>query len=98
IMLGGVVLLAGALWVTGRATVRTVYRPAPWRSSEWIVVASALATVAIFLFPVPGVERASLYFTPYPTLGVPDLSLVLGVATWGLLAPALLLLTTPADT
>lgn len=40
---------AAALILASRARVRTVYRPAPWRGVEWLVVASGVCTAAVFM-------------------------------------------------
>lgn len=90
----GVVLVLFALWRAGRRQVHTVYRPAPWRAQEWLVTMGALVTGAVFLLPLPGLDRSSLFYYPYPSLPVPDLSLAIGVATWGLLGPALVMMAT----
>ncbi len=42
----GSVILAVSLFAGGRRTVRTRYRPDPWRAPEWVVSASGLAAVA----------------------------------------------------
>ena len=53
-------------------------------------IVSALASLAalIFLLPLPGLDRSTLAYYPYPALSLPGFALLLGVATWGLLAPA----------
>jgi hypothetical protein len=52
-------------------------------------------TALAFLLPVPG--HATIYYTPYPALTPPEFALVVGVAMWGLLAPAAVwMVTTPA--
>jgi len=88
----GLILLGAVIWQAGRATIRTEYRPAPWDADEWCVAILAAITAAIFLLPLPGIDRASLYYTPYPALAMPIFSPLFGVATWGLLGPALVLL------
>jgi hypothetical protein len=35
--------------------------------------------------PIPG--RATIFYTPYPTLMPPEFALTMGMAMWGLLAP-----------
>lgn len=92
LLLGGILLLLLSIWQAGRATVRSEYRPAPWGADEWIVVACAAMTAIVFLLPIPGMDRSSLYYTPYPALALPDFSPLLGAALWGLLAPAVILL------
>lgn len=88
LMTGGVLLLAGMLWQIGRRHPHTVYRPEPWTWAGGVVVAGALLAVGLFVLPLPGLERASIFYYPYPTLHVPEFNIWLGLGTWGLLAPA----------
>jgi energy-coupling factor transport system permease protein len=94
---GGILLLMGigvialALHHAGRRHPHTVYRKRRLQPGDWIVIGAALATALLFLVPLPGVNRASLYYMPYPEVTLPTLSVVLGAATWGLLAPAAVL-------
>lgn len=87
----GLVLMGGTLWQAGRRHPHTVYRKRPLQPRDWSVIGAALATAGLFLFPVPGIDRASLYYLPYPQVTLPSLSLALGAATWGLLMPAAVL-------
>jgi energy-coupling factor transport system permease protein len=89
VMLSGAALLGFAVWLAGREHRHTVYRPAPWRGRDWVVTSLAAATTLVFLLPLPWIERGSLAWDPYPTVELPGFSLILGVATWGLLGPAL---------
>jgi energy-coupling factor transport system permease protein len=91
LLLVGIALVGLAIWRAGSSTPRTTYRPAPWGPREWIVALAALATALIFLLPLP-VDRSSLFYTPYPVLTLPPWSALFGFATWGLLAPAFVLL------
>lgn len=91
LLLVGIALVALAIWRAGRATPRTTYRPAPWGAREWSVALAALATALLFLLPLP-VDRSSLFYTPYPLFTLPPWSPLFGFATWGLLAPAFVLL------
>jgi energy-coupling factor transport system permease protein len=90
----GALLVMASLWITGSAVPHTVYRPAPWRAVDWLVVAGAALTAVVFLLPLPGMERSSLYYYPYPSLTMPELSIWIGVATWGLLMPAVVMMWT----
>jgi energy-coupling factor transport system permease protein len=92
VLLAGAVLVVGAIWVAGRRRPHTVYRPAPWRIQEWLVAGGATVTAAAFLLPLPWLDRSSILYSPYPALSLPSFSLALGMATWGLLAPAVVLL------
>lgn len=86
----GGLCVAAALWLLGRRIRRTVYRPQPWTAASGLLVAGALLTAAVFLLPLPGLDRASLNWTPYPVLKPPvvDWMIVAG-ATLGLLTPVL---------
>ncbi len=91
--LGGVLLLAGiglvfgALWVVGRRTPHTVYRPDKWTVPDWWALAGALVVTAVFLLPLPGLNRDSILYYPYPRLQVPAFNALIGGATLGLLVP-----------
>ena len=98
----GAVLVVASVWRAGRSVPHTVYRPAPWRSVDWLVVAGASVTAGVFLLPLPGLDRSSLFYYPYPSLEIPEFSLWIGMSTWGLLAPAVVLMavgmrTSPGD-
>jgi energy-coupling factor transport system permease protein len=88
VWLAGVVLVLGTLWLVGRRTPHTVYRPEPWRWPEWSVTASALLAAGLFVFPWPGLDRSSIFYYPYPALTWPGFDLALGAATVGLATPA----------
>jgi energy-coupling factor transport system permease protein len=91
LVLGGVGLVIILLWLVGRRSVRTHYRPAPLQATDWAVIGGALATALLFLLPWPGLDRAALFFYPYPALTMPGVGLPLALATWGLLTPAFVL-------
>lgn len=86
----GLGLLLAGLWWIGRRQPQTIYRPAPFRRQDWLVSGTALGAVAIFL--LPWLDRASLFYYPYPRLGLPGFDPLYGLATWGLLTPAFVLL------
>ena len=52
------------------------------------MIAGALLAAGAFLVPWPGLDRSSIFYYPYPRLTAPTFSLILGLATWGLLVPA----------
>lgn len=87
LLAGGAVLIAG-LAAQGRTVRRTVYRPRPWTGRDWLVALSAAVAVAAYLAPY---SRASLAWSPYPQLALPQVDLVVVLATLGLLTPAALL-------
>ncbi|MBU6352191.1 MAG: hypothetical protein KGS73_18810 [Chloroflexi bacterium] len=87
-MAGGGAALLFALWYAGRQHPYTVYRPQPWQRRDWIVLAGALLAAGAYLLPI--FDRSTLFYSPYPTLTGPALDWRIGLATAGLLFPALL--------
>ena len=88
LMLAGVGLIVGVLRRLGRRFPRTTYRPTPWTGRDWAIVAGA-AVVAI-VFSLPGLDRTALIYYPYPKLTAPGFAPLIGIASLGLLGPALL--------
>jgi energy-coupling factor transport system permease protein len=84
----GVTLIVVMLWAVGRQVPRTTYRQEAWTRRDWAVLAAAVVALAAFV--LPGVDRAVLYYNPYPALSLPNFDPVFAVATLGLLAPAFL--------
>lgn len=89
LLLVGLGLLVGGIRLAGRAHPHTVYRATPWQPADWAVAGAAGVAALLFLLPMPGFDRSSLAYYPYPALTWPGFSLVLVVATWGLLGPAI---------
>lgn len=87
LLLGGGLALAG-LWRAGRHARRTVYRPHPWTGRDWAVMLAAALVAAVYLLPLPALDRSSLHYTPYPQLSAPTFSTLIGLATLALLLPA----------
>jgi energy-coupling factor transport system permease protein len=83
--MGGCLVLA-ALWMAGRRVPRTRYHQHRWRFPDALVLGGAALTLVAFLVPWPA--RASIAFTPYPTLAVPPFEPLLALALLGLLLPA----------
>jgi len=89
LILAGVLLIGAGLWALGRRWPRTTYRHEPWRAADSLVCLGALLALAAFLLPLPGLERASLGYSPYPRLALPGFDLRLAALALGLLVPAL---------
>lgn len=87
LLLAGIGLILAVLWVVGRRTPRTLYRPQPWTGPDWLVVAGAGLMTVAFLWTWPG--RDTIFYYPYPALSWPEFGLAMGLATAGLLGPAL---------
>jgi energy-coupling factor transport system permease protein len=88
-LLLGAGLVVEVLRRVGRRTPRTVYRPESWRLRDWGVAISAAGAALAFLVHLPGLDRSSIFYYPYPALSFPRFDPGLAVAMLGLLAPAL---------
>ena len=84
--LGGGALLYG-LWRSGRSHPHTVYRPDHWRGWDWLIAGGALLAAGAYLLPI--FERSTIFYYPYPALTWPAFDWRIGLATLGLMAPAL---------
>lgn len=96
-LLVGIALIIVTLWWVGRRVPRTTYRPQPWTGRDWAVVAGAAAATLAFAVSWPGLNRSSIFYYPYPQLVWPAFQPLLGLATLGLLVPALLAARLPAS-
>ena len=81
--------MIAVLWLQGRQVHRTVYRPQPWTGIDWLVCTGALVTVALYLLPLPGLDQASLAWSPYPRISFPEINWLIALGTAGLAVPAL---------
>jgi energy-coupling factor transport system permease protein len=72
-LVGGVVVAALGMRLAGRRVRRTVYRPDPWHTPEWIVLACG-AAAPIAMFVAGGVDPDDLYPSVqtlrFPTIGL----------------------------
>jgi energy-coupling factor transport system permease protein len=80
----GLVLAAAGLWLGGRRSRRTAYRPDPWWAAEWAV--AGLGLVALLAVVVGGALDPASLTAPLQPLAVPALPLL---PVLGLLAAAL---------
>lgn len=85
--LGGL-LLAGTLWKIGRSIQRSRYRRELWRRQDWLLAATAAASICLILF-VRFNDRAALIFYPYPRFSLPEFNPLLGLACLLPIAPTL---------
>jgi len=88
LMLGGAALVIIAAWLTGRTVQRTSYRPHRWTVWDGLALAGCALTLAVVVLPLPGLERASLGYSPYPRATLPAFDIWIGLGLLGLLAPA----------
>lgn len=85
ILSGGILSLVGLVWLTGRGTQRTYYKPYQWRLADSLItIACLIPLVLAFFMPIE-----SRSFSAYPTLTLPPFNMWLGLTLLCLLAPAL---------
>lgn len=85
VLLGLVGALTG-LWWAARSSVRTVYRPDPWWTPEWLLTLCAVVVIAAFV-TVGSVAPAALDPSTFPPV-IPALPLACVIALIGAAAPA----------
>lgn len=86
-------MIVGILWHIGRQQHYTTYGRAHFRVHDWLIGATALLVATAFL-PTGGlINRSSLFYYPYPTLMIPEFHIGIGLATWGMLTPGIVLIT-----
>lgn len=83
------ILILGGLWYLGSQSQRSTYRRPAWNWKDGLTLIVAVGVSAIYLLPIPGLNRASLYYEPYPQLTFPPFSPLLGMAMLGLLIPGI---------
>ncbi len=90
LIIGGLGLLGWVMRTVGRRTPHTTYRREVWQRSDTFILCVTLIPLGLFL--LPGIDRASLYYYPYPQLTLPDLNLSLLLGIVCLLAPVPIML------
>ncbi|MCI0577775.1 MAG: energy-coupling factor transporter transmembrane protein EcfT [Chloroflexi bacterium] len=89
LLAAGAGVLAGLLWVAGRRSPRSQYRPLPWRPRDSLLVAVALLPLLVALLPWPFVAQGTLAYSPYPRVHMPAFDPFIGLALAALVLPAL---------
>lgn len=90
LLVAGALLFGVALFAAGRQHPYTVYHPERWHVHDYVVIAGACVTTLVYLATVPGFDRSSLFYYPYPALTWPGFSPLVGLGTAGLAIPALI--------
>ncbi len=88
-MIVGAGLILAVLWRAGRATPRTFYRTHHWTGRDTLVLLGCGLALAVVLLPLPWIDRATLYYAPYPRLTLPPFDPFVGLGLLGMLAPAM---------
>ncbi|MGW1888864.1 energy-coupling factor transporter transmembrane component T [Streptomyces sp. NPDC002004] len=91
VLLAGLAAALGGLWLGGRRTVRTRYRPDVWDARAWLVAGSGIAVAGLLIWAStddPGALQPGVVPLTAPTLPVwPALGIALGLVP-ALAAPA----------
>ena len=83
-------MILGGLWYLGANLHGQRYHRPRWSWQDWLTLIVAVGVMAICVLPMPGIDRKTLYYDPYPTLSLPPFSLLLGMVMLALLIPGLL--------
>jgi len=90
LVLAGIVLVIGISALLGRQVTHTRYRPRSWTKWDWVVLLCAVIPLIFVFFPIPLVDRSTLFYTPYPQVALPSFDVLLGLALAALAVPAIL--------
>ena len=86
----GVALMAVLIWNSGRRVVVTRYRQRPWRVKDTVWVIASLTPLALFVLPVGGINRQSLYYSFLPQIEWPPFDPFIGSLLFLYMLPALM--------
>lgn len=91
LMVAGVVTGGAGMWLAGRSRERPLRLGRPAGVLDAACIAAFAAAALIALAPVPGAleaAQATLIYVPYPRLGLPEFSPLIGLALLSLALPA----------
>jgi energy-coupling factor transport system permease protein len=86
-MIVGIGLIVGVVWLAGRTVSHTTYRARRWTARDTLAMMGCGLTLAVALLPLPMIDRATLYYAPYPRLAMPPFDPFVGLGMLGLLVP-----------
>lgn len=87
----GLGLILFSLWVIGRRTPRSVYRPEKWNGYDFGVILISIIVISVYWLPLLHLDRSSLFYNPYPSMSFPAVDPMVIFITLGLLAPGILI-------
>ena len=90
LVLAGIALVGGMSGWLGKQVTHTHYRPRPWNKRDWMVVICSIVPLLFVFFPIPFVDRSTIFYTPYPEASLPSFDVLLGLALATLVTPAIL--------
>jgi energy-coupling factor transport system permease protein len=94
----GAICIIGGLWYLSRQSPRTTYHRKIWLWKDWLTIIIAGVVLCACVLSIPGLNRQTFYYEPYPRLTLPPFDPGLGMVMLGLLIPGLLLLVEATDT
>jgi energy-coupling factor transport system permease protein len=98
LVIAGAICILGGLWYLGRQSPRTAYRRQIWLWKDWLMISIIGVVFCACILPIPGLNRQTLYYEPYPSLTLPAFDLWIGIVMLGLLVPGLLVGDSATDT
>jgi len=87
IILMGLSIMAIRLKIVGQRVPYTQYHPHPWRYLDGLIIISALMVLTIFLFDIPQWDQSSIFYSPYPTITMPEINPIIALMTLVLVIP-----------
>jgi hypothetical protein len=90
LVLAGIALVVGISGWLGKQVTHTRYRPRSWNKWDWMVVICTTVPFFLVFFPIPFVDRSTLFYTPYPQAALPSFDVLIGLALATLVTPAIL--------
>jgi hypothetical protein len=90
LVLAGITLMAGMSGWLGKQVTHTRYRSRSWNKWDWVVVICTTVPFLLVFFPIPFVDRSTLFYTPYPQATLPSFDVWLGLALAALVTPVIL--------
>jgi energy-coupling factor transport system permease protein len=88
----GIVCIVGGLWYISKQSPRSTYHRHGWLWKDWITLIIIGFVLSVCLLPLPGLNRQTLFYEPYPMLTMPPFDLWIGLFMLGLLVPGILVL------
>lgn len=90
LVLASGVLIMGLVVVLGRKVKHTRYRPRYWDVWDWTAAISAIIPLILVIVPIPFIDQATIFYTPYPKVTLPPFDLLLGLSLATLATPAII--------
>jgi len=93
----GAVLIIWAIRLAGVGPRGSHYQARTWSARDTATVVGALASVVAAVAPLPILDSQSLFYSPYPRLGLPGFDPLVAMLLLGLIVPAVMAIRSRAD-